>query len=165
MSKNVPHSPYARKDTFWNKVRVEKNLTTKEIGEIIGQNDKTVSAYFTGLLMPKDYTVKALCDLFDVDYTTGHLEFQHAHQKYRAEHNPKLKYSSRDKKNTPKPKIINSAEDVLESVYGVLTCKEFLDIYSVIIGNGGDIDAMRILYRKVDYDVYNKINKIIGGTK
>lgn len=153
---------YAKKDTFWNKQRVEKGLTLKEISELVGEKEKTVSAYFTGFLMPSDSTIKTLCDLFDVDFHTGNLEFQHAHRDYVGEHDLTLKCSSKKKGK----KELNSEEDVLDALYGVLSCKEFIDIYNAFDGYAGDTtDARRILYSKVDYDTYNRIIEILEESK
>lgn len=154
---------YAKKDTFWNKQRVDKGLTIKEISELIGEKEKTVSAYFTGFLMPSESTIRTLCDLFDVDFHTGNLEFQHAHKQYRAEHDLSLKYSS---KQESKKKDITSDEDILDALYGVLPRKEFLDIYKALyIAVDDSVDYRRILYNAVDYDTYCKINKVIEESR
>lgn len=158
---------YAKKDTFWNKQRVEKGLTLKEISELIGEKEKTVSAYFTGFLMPSESTVRTLCDLFDVDFHTGSLEFQHAHKQYTAEHNLSLKYSSKQesKRKNITPSI-TSDEDILDALYGVLPRKEFLDIYKALyIAVDDSVDYRRILYNAVDYDTYCTINKVIEESK
>lgn len=158
---------YAKKDTFWNKQRVEKGLTLKEISELVGEKEKTVSAYFTGFLMPSDSTIKTLCDLFDVDFHTGNLEFQHAHKQYKAEHDLSLKYSStqKSKKKNITPNI-TSDEDILDALYGVLPRKEFLDIYKALyIAVDDSVDYRRILYNAVDYDTYCKINKVIEESR
>lgn len=154
---------YAKKDTFWNKQRVEKGLTLKEISELIGEKEKTVSAYFTGFIMPSESTVRTLCDLFDVDFHTGNLEFQHAHKQYKAEHDLSLKYSS---KQRSKKKDITSDEDILDALYGVLPRKEFLDVYKALyIAVDDSVDYRRILYNAVDYDTYCKINKVIEESR
>ena len=154
---------YAKKDTFWNKQRVEKGLTLKEISELIGEKEKTVSAYFTGFLMPSESTIRTLCDLFDVDFHTGNLEFQHAHKQYTAEHDLSLKYSSKKKS---KKKDITSDEDILDALYGVLPRKEFLDIYKALyIAVDDSVDYRRILYNTVDYDTYCTINQVIEESR
>lgn len=162
-------SAFARKDTFWNKLRVEKGLTTKEISELINEDDKKVSAYFTGFLLPNDQIIKELCELFDVDYNTGNLEFQHAHRQYRAEHNCTLKYSSKSEKahlGKKHKRQLNTVEDILESLYTVLSCSEFLGIYNALTGSADEsIDPFAIIYNKVDYDTYKKIEAIINGAK
>ena len=149
------------KDNFWSKLRVERNLTTKEIADYLGEGEKKTSAYFTGFLLPDDNTIRQLCDLFDVDFNTGNLEFQHAHRQYVAEHKRTLKSSA--KTTTKQNKAINTVDDVIESLYGNLSCKEFIDIYELVKGNGSsDIDPRRIIYNKVDYDTYNRINDIMS---
>lgn len=158
---------FAKKDTFWNKQRVEKGLTLKEISELVGEKEKKVSAYFSGFLMPRESTIRTLCDLFDVDFHTGNLEFQHAHKQYKAERDLSLKYRSTQKgkkKNTPSS--ITSDEDILDALYGVLPRKEFLDIYKALyIAVDDSVDYRRILYNAVDYDTYCKINQVIEESR
>ena len=149
------------KDNFWSKLRVERNLTVKEVAEYLGENEKKTSAYFTGFILPNDNAIRQLCDLFDVDYGAGNLEFQHAHRQYVAEHKRTLKSSA--KATGKKNKTINTVDDVIESLYGNLSCKEFIAIYDLIKGNeSSDVDPRRIIYNKVDYDTYNRINEIMS---
>lgn len=153
-------SPYTMKDNFWSRKRVENKMTIAEIAELIGESDKTVSAYFTGFLMPHDNSIENLCELFSVDFATGKLEFQHAHRSYKAEHQRTLKYTARKKK----PGEINNIEDVFLTLYGVVSCSEFIDIYNTAVGRAGeDIDLMGILYGKVDYKTFSKIIKMVKG--
>lgn len=154
-------SAYARKDTFWNKQRVEKGLTAKDIGELTGISEKTISAYFTGFLMPDEQAIRTICDLFEVDFKTGSLEFQHAHRQYKAEHNAPLKYSAKRKRNGQ----IDTVEDVLERLYGTLSCSEFIAIYCVLTGTADEtVNPLKILYHKIeDYETYEKITQIIKG--
>lgn len=169
MQKNTK-AAYARKDTFWNKQRVEKRLTFRELSEILGESDKRIAGYFSGFLLPNDTTIKQLCELFDVDYNTGNLEFQHAHRQYKAEHKLGLAYSSKKKSTTSNKKVtkkdITSDEDILDALYGVLPRKEFLDIYKALyIAVDDSIDYRRILYNAVDYDTYCTINKVIEESR
>lgn len=169
MQKNTK-AAYARKDTFWNKQRVEKGLTHREIAEYLHKDHKKVAAYFSGFLLPTDDTIRQLCDLFDIDFHTGNLEFQHAHRQYRAEHKLGLAYSSKKKKTyTPKKRAkntpINTVEDVLETLYGNLSCADFIEIYKALTGVSTDINPLKVLYGVVpDYETYYDIIKVIGGT-
>lgn len=153
-------APYTRKDNFWSKKRVENKMTIVEIADLIGENEKTVSCYFSGFLMPHDTSIKSLCELFSVDFETGKLEFQHAHTRYKAEHKATIKYTARKKK----PGEINNIEDVFLNLYGVVSCSEFIDIYNTAVGRAReDIDLMGILYGKVDYKTFSKIIKMVKG--
>lgn len=153
-------SAYARKDNFWSKTRVENNVTLKEVAVAIGQNEKIVASYFSGFLMPHDAQIKGICDLFDVPFSKGKLEFENAHSKYKAEHGAKLKYSAKKKK----PGEINNVEDIFLNLYGLVSCSEFIDIYNAATGRAEeDIDLMAILYGKVDYKTFSKIINMIKG--
>ena len=161
-TKMATKSAFARKDNFWSKLRVKNNVTVREVATMLGANEKTVSGYFTGFLMPDDTTIKRICELFDVDFSNGKLEFQHAHTRYKAEHKPTLKYSAKKKKIGE----INNIEDIFLTLYGVVSCAEFIDIYNTAIGKKSDnIDIMGILYGKVDYKTFNKIITMLRRTE
>ena len=153
------------KDNFWSKLRIEKNYSLQEIAEVVGMSDASIGQYFTGATIPSIPVIHDLCDLFDVDYDTGELEFQRAHADWKAEHKRTVKYSARvlynKKSNTPDTKDISNAEDVLNAIYGKVSCSDFVAIYNLIMGNTTDVDPLEILYGKVDYDTYYKIIKII----
>lgn len=140
----MKHSPYTMKDNFWSKQRIERGLTVKEIAQYLGKNEKTVSAYFTGFLLPEESIIRALCDLFGIDYHTGNLEFQHAHREYRKDKR-ELKYSAKkscvnvptkDSSNVDEnvrcDENVKCAEDILRKVYGVLSCEDFIAVYNLL---------------------------------
>ena len=110
MSKKAPHT---FKDNFWSKLRVERELTVKELATLCGVNEKIMSTFFTGQCMPDDIIVKDLCEYFGVDFNQGQLEFQHAHAKYRAERSRKLMYSAK-KKKIKSEDVCDMAEEVAE---------------------------------------------------
>ena len=93
-------APHTFKDNFWSKQRVEKGMTIKEIAQLLGRCETQVGMYFSGQQMPNDTVIRELCDLFDVDFNTGNLEFQHAHRNWKAEHKATLVSSA--KTVTPK---------------------------------------------------------------
>lgn len=165
-------SPHARKDTFWNKTRVEKGLTLKEISEYLHKSEAQTGMFFSGQLMPNDVVCKQLCELFDVDFNTGNLEFQHAHREWKAEKNQSLKYSAKgaviatdtsvfEVKEDSKEQT-QFVEDVLNKLYGVLSCAEFVACYLTITGATGDANISEILYGKVDYETYCKVCEIVN---
>lgn len=165
-------SPHARKDTFWNKIRVEKELTLKEVGEYLHLTVTPVGMYFSGQLMPNDNVIRQLCDLFDVDFHTGNLEFQHAHREWKAERNQSLKYSAKGavvKTEVPSFEVrddgeeqVQFIEDVLNKLYGAVSCSEFVACYLTITGVTSDADILEILYGKVDYETYCKLREIVS---
>lgn len=153
------------KDTFWSKLRIEKDLSLQDIADIVGLSDASIGQYFSGATIPPDRTLMDICDLFDVDYETGRLEFERANRAWKAEHDKTLKYSARvpyqKKRKAPEHKDISNAEDVLNAIYSKVSCSDFVAIYNLIMGNTTDVDPLEILYGKVDYDTYYKIIKII----
>lgn len=159
------------KDTFWSKLRVEKNLSLQDVADVIGLSDASIGQYFTGATLPKDRTIRDICELFDVDYNTGAHEFYKAHKAWRAEHeNKTLKYSAREKKSvTKKTKSskIENVEDVIRFFYGQLSCDDFLNLYNTLTGTGNISfeDILASIYGTVDFETFNKINTIIQETR
>lgn len=165
---NPPCVPRTFKDTFWNKQRVAKNLTIKEVAEMLGINDARVGMWFTGQLMPQDYWIKDLCKLFEVEYNEGQLAFQKAHLEWTAEHSTKSKYSGTNKRGqesvaklSPVQTINNIAEVVL-ALYGKIPCEAFLTIYNDITsGEPSNCDIEKLIYGKVDFTTYQQIITIM----
>lgn len=160
MSRKAPHT---FKDNFWSTERVKKGLSIKEIAELIGRGESQTGMFFSGQAMPSDTVIRELCDLFSIPFNDGQIAFQHAHREWKAEHSNKTLKTSAKKRKTH---TISTVEDVLESLYTVLSCSEFLDIYKALIGSADEsIDPFAIIYNKVDYDTYKKIEAIINGAK
>lgn len=156
-------APHTFKDNFWSTERVKKGLSIKEIAELIGRGESQTGMFFSGQAMPSDTVIKELCDLFSIPFNDGQLAFQHAHRNWKAEHENKTLKTSAKKRKTH---TISTVEDVLESLYSVLSCSEFLVIYNAICGNADKtIDPFAILYNKVDYKTFNKIKEIVDSVK
>ena len=151
------HAAFARKSNFWSEQRVKHELKIGEVASMLGLGEKIMGMYFSGQSMPSDDVVKQICDMFDVPFEKGQLEFQHAHNTWKAEHSATLTYSSKKKKKI-KPANINTIEDVLKVLYGELSCADFIAIYDFIkMDNVTGIDPLEILYGKVDFETYQKI--------
>lgn len=171
MKKSKPHAPYARKATFWNKKRIESKFTLKEISQLIHKHESITGMYFSGQLLPPDSVISELCDLFEVDYNTGNLEFQHAHRDWKADHHAPLAYSAKEKvasvdttsQSADSVATIESvavtvkAEDILSKLYGVLSCADFLRVYDSFINGQSVNNLAELIYGKFDYATYNKI--------
>lgn len=77
------------------KLRKEKKMTMKQLGNAIGVAESTISLYETGKRQPDYDTLKKLSDLFQVpiDYLLGNMDdetyaalYELAYEKYRYEH-------------------------------------------------------------------------------
>ena len=116
-------APHTFKDNFWSRQRVEKRMTLKEVAEVLGLKESRVSMYFSGQNMPNEQFIRDVCDLFDVDYHTGNLEFQHAHREWKAHQKatvisapPAEPEKCENKVEEVKPNF--DKESVLELIYG-----------------------------------------------
>lgn len=178
MSLRLGEGVKAFKDTFWNRKRVEANITTRELADMFGLKEGTLSAYFTGYLMPNEHIIDELCDYFGVDTIEGTREFIKAHKSYEAEHSNKVMKIKAKKKTKPvsvesevKPAVkvesksevkgMNNAEkmnDILRLVYS----SRKLDYDTFCKLSQMSFDRLKeTVYSKVDYAVYTTIENII----
>ena len=141
-------APHTFKDNFWSRQRVEKGMTVREIAEVLGVREKRVGMYFSGQCLPDDQFVRDICDLFDVDFHTGNLEFQHAHRAWKAEHTRKLVSSAKKpvKKTIEPEKCENKIEEVEQGK------PEF-----------NKDSVLSLLYNKVDYSVFRLIEDLLDN--
>lgn len=63
-------------ETFWNLLRINNNLTLKELSELTGYKIGNLSLWLTGKYRPDDNVIKVLCDLFNVPFDEGKLQFE-----------------------------------------------------------------------------------------
>lgn len=144
-------APHARKDTFWNKIRVEKGFTIRDVSEYLHKSEAQTGMFFSGQLMPNDVVCKQLCDLFDVDFNTGNIEFQHAHRAWKAEMNLSLKYHAQKKTETSDKSV-----EVLETPPEVTDelLKTFIACYNANAAICEIIGVSAILYGKNSSGAY-----------
>lgn len=77
---------YADCDTYWDKIRQQKQITYTDIAEYLGTTDKMVYGWFCGKRIPSRFQVKWLCTYFNVDFNVGVSEFVNAHKEYQRVH-------------------------------------------------------------------------------
>lgn len=166
--------PLAKKDTFWNRKRIESNIKYTELGELLHMPLSTVGSYFSGQVMPKREFIEQVCDLFGVEYSVGVLEFQHAHRAWRSNRNDKtfLRGEPPKKKSQEKPQPIVLIETVeeepvidyktkfLKAVYGCVSYEQYEELKHYVEVEGAD--TLRYLYGKIDYDLYQRISSLLS---
>ncbi len=151
-------------DTFWNKKRVEVGIKLVDLAEQFHVSDSCVSTWLTGQIMPKDSIIQQFCDLFDVDYNTGHSEFFKAHQNYVAIQNRKDIKMKQNHFNGVSESVTTPSEnmDVFEAVYGKLSYADFRAFIDAC-ANKNTEDAIKYIYGKVSYDVFVAIINMLEG--
>lgn len=169
-----------KKDTFWNRERVAKNISYKELTEILGGSIAGWGGRFSGQLMPNPLEIKHLCELFDIDLEKGTEEFKKAHALWKAERHktpisitgtmenmshPKKKVITVDmtapqfeEKPVEEQPVIDIAE-VLRSVYGKLPYETFMTFRSMIKNCTGD--PIEFIYGKVSYKEFRQIQEAL----
>ena len=168
------------KDTWWNKLRVERNITYKELGQYFDVAYSTVGSWFSGQVLPDRYYIQSICDLFDVDYFEGEQHFIEDNAKWKSErkHGKYIQSTGKQEESTiqsrlrsrttcehktktePKEKKVEViAVDVFKIVYGKISYELFLKFTDLLASGEGD--PMEIIYGKVTYAEYKQIEAII----
>lgn len=163
------------KDTFWSKKRVEANISIRELADALGIKFSTMTGYLIGVSVPKEKTIRDICDWFNVDYVEGAREFIKAHKAYDAQRNGKeVKLSAKKKLMVTESKLIIAKEETSEVVKGMSDREKRKEINKLVYGKvSQDVyEAVRIVefdkllqtvYDKVDYAVYETIRSILNG--
>ena len=155
------------KDTYWNKLRVERGYKLKELAEVLDMNLGTLGAFFTGQSMPKDETIKAICDLFGIDFGTGKLAFEHAHRAWDAEHKRTYRLPpNKDGKSTVQDihaqEVLAVAEQFNQKVErsGDVDIKVVADPIDYSLLERAD-KVLELLYTRISYDEFKKCYRAI----
>lgn len=162
----------AYKDTYWNTLRVERNIKIKEIAEYLHISLTSAGAYFSGQLMPKDLQITQLCGLFDVEFTTGKEEFRKAHALWKSERKRSgVKVQSGKKDKTAEIEITvdmtapqfeePSADnlDIIKLLYGKLSYELFMSVRGLLKNREGDV--LELVYGKVSYKEFKQIQEAL----
>jgi transcriptional regulator with XRE-family HTH domain len=160
----------ALKDNFWSRKRLEVGLSIRDVAEAIHFSTGITGMYFTGQRMPTETTIKQICDLFDVDIIEGTREFVNACRFWDAEFGVKSRLRV-------KPEVLDNykvsswanvdnepeqSEIVCESVLRELYRKiPYEDFETILEGNVGGTEVLKLAYKKVDFDTYIKLVKLI----
>lgn len=165
---------HAYKDNLWNRQRVSQGITFRMLSEITGVNHITLAGYFSGCRMPDDDFIRALCNLFDVDYNEGSLAFQHMHRDWKAEHKGSKMvcvdpdYASAPSKPAVREGKVNknpgvTADDLLDPVLELLYSKiDYIDFVRVVEAVVKHQDIVASVYGKVEYKSYQEIVKVVA---
>ena len=156
-------SAHTKVDNFWSKLRVDKNTTLREIAEMLGIKEKTISAYFTGFVMPDEHTVRELCELFGVDFNKGYLEFQHAHKNYTPIKRTSTSYKHTPSLNTTTDKqYLGTTLGLLERLYTVIPFKDFIKLFTLFSSAPeGNVNVAKLAYEQVSFDTYMLLLQLV----
>ena len=154
-------------DTFWNRKRVEAGMKNSDLAELFHVSDSTVSTWIIGKVMPADYIIHKMCDLFDVEYSVGHSEFFKAHRDYvelaRTGAKQKLSYETTPQAEGVQGSIISAyANDVFKLVYGNIPYEAFTAFVNACATKDTGA-ALSAIYGKVDYISFKKIADVVSG--
>lgn len=68
------------KDTFWNRLRLQRGISTKQLAKMLGVKSVSfIYTWFSGQHVPSDNHIRKLCEIYKVDYEKGKQEFLDAH--------------------------------------------------------------------------------------
>lgn len=165
------------KTTWWNKVRVERNIRIRDLLELFPeyQTFSTIGAWFTGQFVPKDKHIRVLCDFFDVDFDEGKRHFIEDHERWESTKRKgkravtgtaegvmkELVTGTGDAKSVIKTKTEEPKKDIFEAVYGKLPYDLFRTFCDLVAHS--DKNALELVYGKVSYEDFMLIQEVIKG--
>lgn len=175
---------YKRKntsETFWNLLRINNNLTLSELSELTGYKVGRLSQWLTGNLKPHDCEIKVLCDLFNVPFDEGKLQFETGYNTYHHRKNgnepPEKactwvredieKYSPKKIEPAKKPTVEEEeakleekhtpvGKSIFELVYGKLTFEAFDNLVTImsLAEIRPDVDCTEAILK----EIYGKVD-------
>lgn len=133
--------------TFWNKLRMERNLSLEEIAAATNYSDGTVGNYFSGLTMASEDFIQKACAIFGIGLVEGRAKFEEAYN-----NNPRRKEeaAAAGKAATGDE---TEAMSRLRAFYGELDFGLYLKLTEAVLAGE---DPLTYLYGKVDFDTYMK---------
>lgn len=164
---------------FWGHKLASLGISVKELATKLDKPYSTVSAYFTGYVLPDVEIIKKLCIMFNVDFKRGYQEFLKVHDNWGVVHadkyvkcgrtyklidtsvtkepEPSVTVIPESEKETPVPAVAPEKpahKDVIacqKILYGALSCDDFVQVMSMTTSYDS---LLRFVYNKVDYDIF-----------
>ena len=168
-----------KKDNFWNRERVARNISYKELTEILGGSIAGWGGRFSGQLMPTPLEIKHLCELFDIDIERGTEEFKKAHALWKSErHKTQVAITgTMEKMSHPRKTItvdmtapqfeeepveeqpVLDTTEVLKSVYGKLPYELFMTFRAML--KDTKKDPLECLCGRISYNEFLQIQRAL----
>ena len=170
------------KTTWWNMLRVERNIRYKDLVEVIKprQGISTVASFFTGQHVPNEKIGRQICDFFDVDYDEGVRHFAEAHRTWQSEkvngrgdvvvtgkadpseRSARVVLGERDVKVTTSEDVSNHDVEgnIFAMVYGAIPYDDFIAFMNAVASEGKG--CLKHIYGKVSYEVYTRVAKEVS---
>lgn len=137
-----PH--YITYDNFWQRLRVDAGYSFSDLSKLLGISKYTIADYFRGKSIPKESTLKKICDTFNVDYETGLREFTNAFNQFTEMHSDVYIVT----KNSHQVKPCKSSSAVNIKPIPI----------SVAMKSAADFaDILKMLYGKIPYDLFGEL--------
>lgn len=164
------------KDTYWNRVRVSNGMTVKDIAELCKVSQGAAGGWMSGQLCPDTEYIRKICNFFSIPYEEGKREFEKANLAWKKEFGkkevmsvgtferhkkaePKKEEPVKEQKAEPNP---NPKTDVFALCYGILDYENFSKFIRLMAELEYD-DALELIYGKVDYAQFIKIQSELKG--
>lgn len=154
---DVSRPARGRKNTFWNQIRVNANLTYADVADYLHLGMSTVAKFFTGQMVPLDAYIDKLCELFEVDRIQGEREFIKANREWDTIHDGKKHDTFSAKTEKEEPKTTTPEKKVVIKKSTVIYRKEESEM---------DIAGLnRLVYGILDYDDFVSFTKLLASRK
>lgn len=90
----------ACKDTFWSNLRIERGITINQISQDTGLPLGSLTTYFSGEHVPREYALRTLCYYFGIDVDKGREEFIQGHEIWDARHSEEWRQHDKQREST-----------------------------------------------------------------
>ena len=140
--------------TWWNKLRVERNIRYKDLMELFNyKSQSAIGGWFSGQRIPSDENIAILCDFFDVEFEEGKRHFVTDNEHWVSENH-------KDKRSTT-----GTAEGIARIATGESEVKE----HKAWAKTGEEpeeerqTDIFEMVYGKLPYDLFRKFADLVAG--
>ena len=154
-------TPRAYKDTFWNRLRIARNLRIVDIQRQMYPkqgNTGRIKLYnwLNGRNVPPEARAREICDFFGVDYAKGMEEFKIAHSEWLSARNHRIFQYSTTENIKQKTWILDTEESILHNIYSKISYEEY-KIFESNLKQRLYKEAFQTLYGKLNFDDYYQI--------
>lgn len=164
----------AKKNTFWNELRVKNNYTYKDLADTLNASIGNVGNWFSGRIVPTEKRTRDICDLFGVDYDTGRAEFIKANKSWKSDwksdrgtvlYVPELPKTSLE--DDPQEGPNTPTTEPTPTDFPKAITFDFTDPEAAKVSEGATRDTantiLKYFYDKLDFDDFVKLQESLGG--
>ena len=176
--------------TRWAKLRAKRGVTIPTIAKETGLSVSSLTTYFSGEHIPRDYALMVLCNYFDIDVETGRDFFIKDHQIWNTTHSAEWHKHDKERERAYFNKYYHTNGYLVCLNFSRKSDKDLIDKLNTIeLGNrcayirnllrkhlGNDNfsterltpevrDVLSVIYSEVPFDIFMKCLETLLDTK